>query len=162
MAKVKLELGAELDMLTKGELDHSLAHQDDWQRHAAQGMRHMDLPILKGTIAGAAITLDVNQTDPLVVGPAQGFYWKVTRVSVEGLAAADQVQLYKGGAALGTGRFVCWIAGRPGVYNPGSGGFILKPGDTIGITGTGLTATGEIRVTGEAISVPGPLMWKIL
>lgn len=162
MAKVKLELGAELDLLNRDELAAELSESGKWQRQAAMGLRHIDLPIMSGKVSGAAITLGADQTDGSFVGPQSGFYWKVTRVSVEGLAANDQVKLYKGGSGLGVGRFVAWIAFQPGVYTPGSQGLILKPGDTLAISGTGLAATGEIRVTGEAITVPGPLMWKLL
>jgi hypothetical protein len=162
MGKIRLELGAELDTLNRGELAAELDKAGAWQREAAQGMRHFDLPIMSGTIATGAITLGGDQPDARQIGPNSGFYWKITRVSVEGLATADVVSLYKGAPVLGTGRFIAKITGASGVFLPGSHGLILKPGDVLGLTGTGLTATGEIRVTGEGISVPGPLMWKIL
>lgn len=161
MGKVRLELGAELDMLTKGELDESLKRSSDnsWERQAAHGLRHHDIPVMFGAVTGGNITLGAGQTDGVYCGPESGFYWSVSRVSVNGLATGDQVKLFKGDPSAG--RFVTWIAYQPGVYSPGKLGLILKPGDFLSITGTGLTGT-NIRVTGEAVAVPGPLMWKIL
>lgn len=161
MAKVRLELGAELDTVNRSELAAELHKAGAWQREAAQGLRHFDLPILKGNISGAAITLGGDQTDGQMVGPNSGFYWRITRISVDGLAAADVISLYKGGAGIGVGRFITKVVGQPGTYSPGKG-LVLKPSDFLSITGSGLTATGEVRVTGEGMSVPGPLMWKIL
>jgi hypothetical protein len=161
MGKIRLELGAELDTLNRGELAAELDRAGEWQRQAASGLRHFDLPIMYGTVSAGAITLGGDQPDAQQVGPKSGFYWKITRVSVEGLAAADVVSLYKGAPAIGKGRFVANILGTTGTYSPGSQGLILTPGDVLGLTGSALTATGEIRVSGEGVSVPGPFMWKL-
>ena len=159
--KAKLELGAELDMLTKNELDQSLSKISSWQRDAAQGLKAFDVPRLFGAVSGAAISLGADQPEGQYLGPKSGFYWKIGRISIDGLAAADEVKLYKGPSG-GGGRFVTWIAGQPGVYHPGSCALILKPGDYLSIVGTGLTATGQIVVTGEGVSAPGEMMWKLL
>lgn len=160
MAKVKLELNAVLDLLNRDELAAELAKAGQWQRETAQGLRHLDLPRLKGTPSGGNLTLDGGQTEgQAYCGPQQGFYWKVERVSVDGLAAGDQVKLWKGGPNT---RFVAWIAFQPGVWQPSGPALVLKADDFLSITGSGLAATGQITVTGECVSVPGPLMWKLL
>lgn len=160
MAKVKLELGAELDMLTKPELDASLHASGGWQREAALGMRHVNLPRLFGNVSAGAISFDGGQTEGQpYCGPGSGFYWKIIRVSVDGLASTDQVKLWKGSPGS---RFITWIAYQPGVYHPGSLGLVLRPSEFLSISGTGLAATGQVTLTGEAVSVPGELMWKLL
>lgn|SRR5487761_941095 len=159
MAKVRLRLDNEIDILTKSELDDSLDKQHGWEREAAFGLRHQDLPRMYGTPNAGTLNLGGDQPDQPMCGPGQGWYWAVKRVSVDGLsvaAPADAVRLYK------ETKFVCWITAQPGFVTFGKDGLILKPGDFLRIVGTGLVATGQIEVFGEAVSVPGPLMWKIL
>lgn len=161
MAKFRISLDSEIDLLTQGELDQSLTKISSWQRDAAAGLKTFDVPRLFGAVSGAAISLGADQTEGQYLGPKTGYYWKIGRISIDGLAATDEVKLYKGPSG-GGGRFVTWIAGQPGVYHPGSCALILKPGDYLSIVGTGLTATGQITVTGEGVSAPGEMMWKLL
>lgn len=156
MAKVRLELGAELDLLNKGELADTLAKHDSWQREAAFGLRHQDLPRMYGTVSGGAITLGADQPDQPTCGPDSGWYWAVSRISVDGLASGDAVKVYKDTKFLG------WISYQPGFATFGIRECVLKPGDFLRVIGTGLTATGQIEVYGECVSVPGPMMWKVL
>jgi hypothetical protein len=160
MAKVRLELGAELDLLTKNELADALHHAGEWQRQAAFGLRHMELPVMHGTPSGGTLTLLGGQGNGPYVGPRQGYYWRIERVSIYGLATGDSMNLFKSDPS--SGRFVTTITAAAPAYHPGGRALLLKPGDYLAATGTGLTATGDIRVVGELVSVPGPLMWKLL
>lgn len=156
MAKVKLQLGAELDLLNKQEMGELLTKHDSWQREAAFGLRHQDLPRMIGTPNAGTLNLGANQPDQPTCGPKSGWYWAVKRVSVDGLATGDAVKLYK------DTKFVCWISYQPGFATFGKDGLVMKAGDFLVISGTGLTTTAQVEVYGEAVSVPGPLMWKLL
>lgn len=157
MAKVKLQLGAELETLTARELSAELEKHGAWERQAAFGVRHQDLPRMIGTTDGTgALNLGADQPDQSICGPDQGWYWAVSRVSVDGLAANEAVKIYK------DTRFIGWITQLPGLITFGHRALVLKPGDFLRVVGTGLTAGEQLTVTGECVSVPGPLMWKIL
>jgi hypothetical protein len=157
MSKVKLALGAELDLLNSNELGSELSKSSNWEREAAFGLRHQDLPRMIGKVDGSGnLALGGDQADQSPCGPTSGFYWAVKRVSVDGLASSEQAKLWKGT------RFVAWVAQQPGFVTFGKEGLVLKPGDFLRLTGSGLTSSEQITVTGEAVSVPGPLMWKLL
>lgn len=156
MGKVKLELGAELDLLNKDEMRDVLSHHDQWQRDAAYGIRHQDLPRMIGTPDGSGnLNLGADQPDQPTCGPNSGWVWAVSRISVDGLASGDEVKVYK------DTKFVCWISYQPGMEKFGIRDLVMKPGDFLRIVGTGLTTTSQVEVYGEAITVPGPLMWKL-
>jgi hypothetical protein len=95
MAKVKLELGAEFDLLNKDELTHALTGQSAWQRAAAEGMRHIDIPLLQGTPSGGALTLGAQAIPAQWCGPRSGFVWRLERITVSGLTPGDTLTLYK-------------------------------------------------------------------
>lgn len=156
MAKVRLELGAELDLLNKGELSDALSKHDQWERDAAYGLRQQDLQRMYGTPAGGALALGSDQPDGQYCGPRPGWFWAVHRIAVDGLASGDAVKVYN------QTKFVGWISYQPGFITFSKGGLTLKSGDYLRVTGTGLTATGQVEVYGEAVSVPGPMMWKLL
>lgn len=154
--KTRLALNAEIDVLNKGEMEDALSRHNAWEREAAFGLRHQDLPKQIGVISGGNLAIGADQPDQQPCGPKSGWYWGVKRVSVDGLAAGDAVKLYTGS------KFVCWITDQPGYVTFGKGCLVLRGGDFLRITGTGLTAAGPVEVYGETDSVPGPLSWKIL
>lgn len=157
MSKVKLHLDAELDLLNKDELKNELHAASAWEREAAFGLRHQNLPIGRATVDGTGnLAMGGDQADQTIIGPKSGMYWAVKRVSVDGLESPDQVKLYKGST------FVGWIAYQPGFVTFGKDGLVLKPGDFLRLTGSGMTSGLKVVMTGEAVSVPGPLMWKLL
>jgi len=290
MAKVRLELGAELDLLNKDELADTLRKNDKWLQDAAYGVRHQALPRMIGTPAGGVLNLGYDQPDQVYAGPKEGWYWAVSRVSVDGLAVTttspatgypsvtasgnvtdpgatttiasisaaaltavapagslwnvqwtaslqgtvaagdqDNMQLNSNLASKQVGvfpaqvgnypqtgvtfavpsgagilvqsiaaasgasaiygaqitatyvpttslipstaadvvkiynqnRFVGYVNAQPGYATFGQRDFVMKPGDFIRVTGTGLNTTAQVEVYGEAISVPGPMMWKL-
>ena len=155
MSKVKLQLGAELDLLNKGELDDALFQHDAWVRDAAYGVKQQDIPRMIGTVSGTDITLGGDQADQPQVGPKSGWYWAVHRISVYGLASGDVVQVWN------QFKYIGLVSYNPGYITFGKGQFTMKTGDYLRVIGTGLTATGQIEVYGEAVSAPGPMMWKL-
>jgi hypothetical protein len=157
MTKVRLELGAELDLLSRNEMDGLLDKHSSWEREAAFGLRHQDLPRMMGsTDASGNLNLGGDQPEQPFCGPKEGWYWAVSRVSVDGLASSESVKLYK------DTRFVCSISQATGTATFGMRELVLKPGDFLRVIAAGLTASEQLTVTGECVSVPGPFMWKIL
>jgi hypothetical protein len=180
MAKVKLELGAELDLLNKHELGDTIdAKVDAWQRYKARGLKRQPFQS-NAQVAGAALligdsSIPQGQAGARILGPNEGWAWKVTRISVTGFAAAttDYVKIYKGDVGAGSPqsdpRFVDTLTFSRWAVYPGHG-CILVPGDHIVIAG-GAAFTGSAlaspdgtlwTVTGEAIAAPADQIWKLI
>jgi hypothetical protein len=160
MAKTRIRLDAEIDTLNKAELDSSLdknlAKHGAWEREAAFGLKHMDIPRMSGTPSGGVLNLGADQADQPTIGPMSGAVWGIKRLSVDGLASGDAVKIYKGA------RFICWVSYQPGFVTFGKGQCVLKGGDYLRVVGTGLTTTTAVTVYGETDNVPGVMSWKIL
>lgn len=164
--KAKLELGMELDLLSPGELNDGLGGLGDRLiAERAYGLRHIRLPLLTGTVpAGGALTLgsqaSVDQDlNPTRCGPRQGFYWRVTRISLYGMQNSDEVAVYFGEPS--PQRFV----GNLAVSGPevdGSHFLLLKPDDYLTISGTSLTVGAVYTLNGEAIEAPAEQMYKLI
>ena len=180
MAKVKLELGAELDLLNKHELGEALdAKADAWRRYDAKGLKRQAFTS-NAAVAGAALligdsSIPQGQLGAKALGPGEGWAWKITRISVTGFAAAttDYVKVYKGDVGAGSPqsdpRFVDTLTFSKWAIYPGQG-CILVPGDHIVIAG-GAAFTGSAlaspngtlwTVTGEAIACPAEEIWKLV
>jgi hypothetical protein len=161
MAKVKLEIGAELDLLApkdlRAELDQSAA---GWFRELARGLKVIRFPQpLTATVSGGAVTIGAEQPDAPPLGPRQGFVWMIQRISVWGDQSTDDILLYRGSDSAN--QFIARISLATGIFTPGSKALLLHPGEQLLFTGTGLTST-SITVNGEAIEAPGPMIWKLL
>lgn len=76
MARVKLDFGAEVDFLTKGELDDSLGKFEELWRSYAEGLKWIRP---SGVLAAAT---------GVVQSPREGFAWMLTLVSATTSAAA--------------------------------------------------------------------------
>lgn len=163
MAKVKLDFGAELDVLTKGELDQSLAGQPDaLVRSWTRGIKHIRLPRLRGQASGGALTLGIEQPQS---GPDMGFAWSIQRLTVTGLTTGagsgtpDIINLLRSG----TGGDLLWqLNGDNLAYTFGKGQITLYGGDTLVAVSVGtFAATGVITLSGEAWEVPAEMMGKL-
>lgn len=100
-------------------------------------------------VAGAAFTLQG-------AGPGTGYAWAVQRVTVAGLAAADVASLYRGpgtSSAQTADNLLTTVTGASPTWHPGRTGLILQEGERVTAAGTGLTATGQITLTGEVIQM---------
>lgn len=176
MSEIKLELGAKLDCLNRHELEDVLTRKADaWFRYRAKGTKRQAF-WSSGQVAGAALVIgDSNVPGAAMLGPREGWAWKVERISVTGFAAAttDYVKVYKGDVGAGSPqadmRFVDVLSVSKWAIYPGHG-CILLPGDHIVIaggaayTGAALTSpNGTLwTVTGEAIETPAEQIWKLI
>lgn len=156
MAKVKIQAGAEIDMLTKGELDDSNKHQHDaFFRELAHGKKYLRLGAVIGTPAAGALTM------PAGSGPNQGFVWAIQRLTVGGLAANDQLGVYRNTTDVWNLLGVMG-AGTASTFHVGGKGLILLGGESLIFSGTGLAAAAAVTVNGELIEAPATEIWKIL
>jgi hypothetical protein len=164
MAKVRLQAGAEFDLLNKDELSSALSDQSTADQLARlHGIKHMRLPeVLVGTVASSAISLDGN-TGPYPLGPRSGYAWAIKRLIVSGLtsgATPDVVNLYKGGPGAGV---PLWqFNGNNFGYTFGKLEMTLYGGETLSLKNSGsIAATGQISLGGELIECPAELIGKL-
>lgn len=155
MAKVKIQAGAELDVLTRSEMKEELAaFQANWWAEARRGDRFRRLLLQATVTAGGTVEFGTNPDQ--ASGPADGFVWSVKRLNHS--AAGEELDLYLNDASPGslvgrfpTARFWAFDAGQ----------LVLYPGDTLVAAGASWTA-GEIHtVTGAVRELPIALAWRI-
>ena len=182
MAKVKIDVGATIDTLTKGELDDSLkeyrAQGDAMAQGAVRGIKYTRFPRITGTVySGTLGSASGVSGNPGLggQGPASGYAWVVRRFSVNGLwnagsLIADTVGVYRNNP----NGAVHWLvnASSPGVTF-GDGGLVLLGGDTLWINnypfpqaggntyGT-LAATGNLAANWEGWTVPQEMLGKLM
>jgi hypothetical protein len=154
--KFKINAGVDIETATPGEVAGMLdSSQQSWFAEMARGLKHFEFA-LTGDVTGGV----VDMAD-LGAGPRQGFVWAVRRLSVDQLGVADVLSIYR--APASASRFVDVLtASRPSV-KPASTGLVLHGGQSLQVTGTGLTTTAvELIVTGEAVECPEFMIWKLL
>jgi len=163
MAKVKLELGAELDVLDKHEFERGLESQ--WQaqqRAAAAGIKYRRLPLMTG--AAAAGVLNVSEATGNDCGPNEGYSWMIKRLAVQGLTAGvtpDVVNLFRNSPSQ-PGNFIWQFNGNNLAYTFGTFEIVLLPGEKLVLQSLGtFAATGQITLSGELVQVPAEFLWKM-
>lgn len=154
MAKQKLTANSTLDILTRDEVQGVLK---SWSNELTRGARLIRRN-LQGNADGAGAVALGGSTD----GPAEGMMWAINRFSV---ALATGVTL--GAAGL---RVFVNSAESPAsvvisqlltdVY-PGDHGCVLVGGDTLRITGAGVTANAQVTVTMSIKEVPELMAWSL-
>jgi hypothetical protein len=157
MAKYKLNANSTIDLLTPQEhLDNLDKQTKDWFQEQARGFT-IERYEATATVAAAAITLPAAGHSP--IGPKTGYAWKVTRISISGLLSGDGVQIYRN--STDPQNFIDTLSSsRPAAY-PKSG-LILRGGETLIATGSSLTATGDLTLTGEVTECSELDLYKIL
>lgn len=163
MPKIALKAGAELDVLSKGELDHSLgSYFAVREASRLRGIKHMRLPeLLYGTASSNKLTLSVPNGQ-LPVGPKLGYLWSISRLVVNGLTTGstpDVVNLYHDST---TGQPMWTFDGNHNGYTFGKLQMTLFGGETFALASVGtFNATGQITLCGELIEVPEELAGKL-
>jgi hypothetical protein len=158
MAKMRLELGAELDTLTKGELDHSLGAAVAMVREEQRGLKYRRIPQLSGVAAGGVLNIggDVGggpggTWSGASVGPHEGWAWELGLITVSGLtfgSVPDIVNMY----IVGAGSAISWwqFNGNNFAYTFSGGSLVLLPGERLQLISVGtFAATGTITLTGS-------------
>lgn len=167
MPKIRLELGAELDVLGKDEFEAGLnkAHTS-LLSELARGLKNVRLNLVASTAGGqiAGGVLDVGGDDPdqPFYGPRPGFVWAVHRISIYGtaaVAAGDAIKVYRGNDGISS-NFVCQII-APGMITFSKGQLMLNGGEVLAFAGVSITST-EIGISVEATEAPGPMVYKLI
>lgn len=146
MAKFRIAANAEVDLLTKEELDESLAAA----RTPYQAETYMRLPVLTGTAAAGALNMG-GDSNPQHM-PDTGYVWSLRHLVIQGLtrgATPDAVQIFRGS-------LVIWeLNGNQYAQTWGRGEIMLNQGEALSYRNIGtFAATGQIIIHGAAWQVP--------
>jgi hypothetical protein len=157
--KVKIQAGAELDLLSPKEFNDGLtAAMKSWQGELARGGVFRDIQ-LSGIVNAAGAVEIGGPSVAQGIGPDPGFMWSIRRLYVQGLADGDAVTVYRNNTqprdAVRPIPFAAPYAG----FHPNE--FVLKAGDKLVIAGVSLTVAAEIIVTGAAKEVPEFMSWAM-
>jgi hypothetical protein len=250
MPRYQIKVGADIDVLNQTELENTVSKQTRLLLEESKGVKHIEFEAT-GTIVAGAVTIpspnpaSVGQLQIPQLGPEDGFYWSIQRLTVDGLtkyvttdetvvapavpasgnyvfnpypypvtvvlAGFTATAVSINGLAVGTGNgtytlppgagiaitytvagTMTWTAaaGSPPIYNtdflvvyknfaagsnrlfslsaqtewefPGSHAGMLKGGDLLVITGTGLQSTGQLTISGEALEAPAEMVYKLV
>jgi hypothetical protein len=162
--KFKFNAGAEFDVLTQKELEHSLkAFGRDWMVELAKGPRTINF-FGSGVISAAGtLSMGGESADPSTGrwGPDQGMVWAIKRWNVRGLTDTHDT-LSAWNTVNTAGRSI--IDGITGYNRFGSDELVLRGGESLMFTGTGLAtaAATKIYVSGAAWELPVTLMYKLM
>lgn len=159
--KFKFNAGAELDLLTKNEVEDALkAAARDWMVEARRGPKLIDwwgqgVVAADGTLSmgGEAAGADSGRW-----GPDVGLLWSVRRWNVRGLTGAEKLSAW---IDVPTPQRSV-IDGVTGSNVWGSDALVLRGGSRLLFTGTGLTVGEVITVGGMAWELPAAMMYKLL
>lgn len=158
MAQHKITNGGTLDVLNKKELAEALdAHTLHMVQEQARGLTTARFDG-QGTVATAAVTIPASGS-PNRMGPKMGFAWTVQRVTAAGLVSTDTLSVYR--SAVTPHNFLGVITATTSLHL-GSKSIVLRGDENLIITGSSLSATGDIVITGEAIEVPETDLYKLL
>jgi hypothetical protein len=152
VAKSKLTAGAELDLLTKGEVADVLK---SWSTELTRGAR-LRRWAMQGITDGSGNLAIGDQRD----GPEEGMVWAVTRLSVAPgpTLGANGLQVYANSEQSPAALLIAKLTTD---QFPGDHGCNLMPGDTLRIVGTGITATTQVTVTMSIKEVPSLMAWSL-
>lgn len=159
MAKVKLDIGAEIDTLSKAELDDSLKQYriegDSLTQGALRGIKYYRPALLQGTASTGTLALGTLGAQ---VGPNSGFVWSLKRAYVNGLGTADLAQIYRNGQPV-------WqFSGSVGQNQAAWGhlSMLFREGETISLIGVGsLVSTSVITLNCDLVEVPSQMIGKL-
>ena len=154
MPKTRMGAGSEVETLSQAELEQVLTQQTAaWYQEQARGFTTARFGNTSTVATGSVQIPAVGSSD--VFGPDKGFAWRIGRISADGLSANDVLKVYRNGTA-----YVGSITATSNL-SPGKG-LILRGAEFLVITGSALTATGDITVDGEAASAAELDLYKLL
>jgi hypothetical protein len=155
MAKVRLSAGAEIDLLTKGELDDSLKDAADAEWTArARGIKPIRVMGNTGSLSSTTVFA--------VAGPQQGYIWALRGLGLI-LSGAQTAQAYvtgDNGTTLPKNGLVASFASGTNLYTDWSGvQAYLNGGEYLAIGAGGSVSAAFILY---ALEVPAELTWKVI
>lgn len=146
MAKFKIQAGADIELLTQGELKDAL----NAVRVPYQAMTMMRLQVINGSAAAGALNLG-GDANP-VHTPDTGYVWALRHLVIAGLtrgATPDIVQIFRA-------QLPVWeLNGNQYAQTFGRGEIMVNQGETLSYRSVGtFSATGQITIHGMAWQVP--------
>lgn len=157
MARVTIAPRNVIETVTEAELVHHLdRYTENWFQERARGIG-LVRPRAIDTVAGGAITLPGPNED--LLGPNMGFVWDLHVLRAAGLATGDSLTVYRNSA--NPGNFLCGLSAASPVFAFSSKSCFLRGDEKLIITGTGLTATGDIAVNGEGFECAEIDLYKL-
>ena len=160
MGTFKVQAGATIETTSPDELRSVLRQHSGELAELARGIKPMRFSA-SGAVSGAAVTIPAPQSGQLKLGPSPGFIWMVERVSAFGLGTGDTLAVHR--TATDGSQFLGLITAAVPWLHIGSKGMLLYgDGESLVLTGSGLTATGTILVNGEGIETPALQLAKAL
>ena len=167
MAKVVMKAGATFDTLTQPELDKSLANfLTSWRKEVVRGVTFQRFTGSGVADASGAVVIGGPASEEKPIGPAESMVWGVTRLNMAGLVTggmAPVMRLFRNDASNTTQVKGDWtVVNEASSVHFGTPGIILRPGDALLVTGTGLTVGTTVTIAGDAIEVPFNLAWQLV
>lgn len=165
MAKVRLDVGAEVDFLNKDEMgdllsDHARNQATARERERLSGVKYIRAPRMVGSQTSGTVALG---TAPPWVGPAQGYAWSVRRISASGLGTGnspDILNIYRNGTQFDP---VWQLNGNSFAYTFGKGEFVLLAGENIQCLSQGsMTSTTPVLFNMDVVEVPSEFLGKLV
>lgn len=168
MPKYEFKLGAYMDLLDKNELERALEKQTEALIVDARGVKHFYFSA-QGLIASGAVAIpgpNSSVTEAQLqqpnLGPEDGYVWAIQRVTIDGLTVnTDVITFYRNIASPNNHLYSVSMPPLESRH-PGGHGSILRGGDQLIAVGSGLTSTGTLTLTGEAIEVPAEMIAKLV
>jgi hypothetical protein len=158
--KQEIKPGGTFDFATPGEVEDKL--NIITKQSAQERARGVQPWRAEGTaeVAGTDVQIPaVGSMETLGIDPGWAVY--VYAVRAQGLATGDVLKIYRGTVAADL-KFVGQCTDADPGASFGSHGLLLKGGEQLTFSGTGLTATGDISVNAEGTQVPETDLYKLV
>ena len=164
MAKVKLDIGATIDTLSKSELDDSLAkyrqQADAYSQGAMRGFKYIRMGRLYATPTTGTVVIGTGYPN---MAPDSGYVWSVRRLSATGLGtgnAPDILNIYRNE----TNTDPVWqLNGNNWCYTFGKSEFLLLSGEFLMAKSLGsMTSTSQITLSADVVEVPAEMIGKLI
>jgi hypothetical protein len=157
--KQKFNAGADLDLLTKGEVEELLkASQTSWFNEVAKGDRYRRFGVQSTVIADTTVTFGDDPHNQ--VGPNDGFIWAVKRLNIIGGEidpGTNDTFIYLNSAS--PSNMVRQLVANYTAF--GNNELVMYPGDQLIVTSTGLTDGTIVTLTGAVRELPLPMGWRL-
>lgn len=155
--KTTINPGSPIDTLTRDELRGELDRTaQEWFRQYARGVKYMRFGPLSVVPDGSGdVDTSGSASNP---GPREGFMWSIKRLAIAGLASGDTITVWRGN----TYGVPVWIfTDTTSIATFGKMDLALNPGESLVLTGTGLTST-QLYMAGDILECAAEELIKLV
>lgn len=124
-----------------GDLTAEMRAERQWRQKMSQVLRQVPLAVPGMSLSAGAGTVDVAQA----LGPPQGYYWSVRRLTATGFSAGTVTAYIDSTAGEPVAPFP-----QTGVFTFGRGEILLHPMSRLVIAATGITGTVQVYGAADA------------